>query len=205
MLIYTLFGSLPLLVGLLLLSQGRYNTWIFFTYKLAHLRALSQIVLLVAFLVKIPIYLFHLWLPKAHVEAPVAGSIILAGVLLKLGGYGILRVASMFNVSGLVSYDFIIMGVALVGSFYVGLICLRQVDVKSLIAYSSVCHIGLIIGGLISCGLWGSYGSLVLILGHGLCSSGLFCLANMVYERSFTRNIFILKGLMLIYPSIAVW
>jgi NADH-ubiquinone oxidoreductase chain 4 len=90
-----------------------------------------------------------LWLPKAHVEAPVSGSIILAGVLLKLGGYGILRINMFLLNFSIFNFGVVIMSISLVGAFYMGCLCFRQVDIKSLIAYSSVCHIGLVIGGLL--------------------------------------------------------
>jgi NADH-ubiquinone oxidoreductase chain 4 len=102
-----------------------------------------------AFLVKIPIFLVHLWLPKAHVEAPVAGSIILAGVLLKLGGYGLLRVYSFIILRGVIN-NFVWVAISLVGGVLVSLICLRQIDLKALIAYSSVAHIGIVLAGLMT-------------------------------------------------------
>lgn len=100
-----------------------------------------------AFLVKLPVFFFHLWLPKAHVEAPVSGSIILAGVLLKLGGYGLFRVFCLFNFYGLFFFDFLIV-FFLWGGVITRLICLRQVDLKRLVAYSSIGHMGIMVSGL---------------------------------------------------------
>jgi NADH-ubiquinone oxidoreductase chain 4 len=103
----------------------------------------------IAFLVKIPIFLTHLWLPKAHVEAPVSGSIILAGVLLKLGGFGLCRIIRLINLY-LIKLSRYIIGLSLIGMVYVGFICCRLNDIKALIAYSSVSHIAIVISGVFS-------------------------------------------------------
>lgn len=203
LLFYTIFASLPII--LFIFYYYRVNkTLIFFLIELELSRLLMFLFINIVFLVKIPIFFVHLWLPKAHVEAPVSGSIILAGVILKLGGYGLMRLLIIFSIlNSLIRY--VIISISLVGGVVVSLICLRQRDIKSLIAYSSVAHIGLVLGGLITINLWGFYGGLTIILAHGLCSSGLFCLANIRYERLSRRRLYLSKGIINIIPFLSLF
>nr|AML26520.1 NADH dehydrogenase subunit 4 [Staphylinidae sp. BMNH 1274674] len=202
LLFYTMFASFPMMLFMFYYYSNNYSLNIFLLEF-----SVSSIVMFLfmnfIFLVKMPMYLVHLWLPKAHVEAPVSGSMILAGVMLKLGGYGMMRVLHVFmSLNNSVNYVFIT--ISLMGGVFVSMMCLRQSDVKSLIAYSSVSHMGLVLAGLMTMNLWGMYGSLSMMLAHGLCSSGLFCLANVVYERMFSRSLFLIKGMINLMPSMSL-
>nr|YP_009258863.1 NADH dehydrogenase subunit 4 [Cynoglossus zanzibarensis]AID59755.1 NADH dehydrogenase subunit 4 [Cynoglossus zanzibarensis] len=206
-LFYTLFSSLPLLVALLMIQTKTGSlsmaTAQYYAVLMPH-HNLLWLACLMAFLVKMPLYGVHLWLPKAHVEAPVAGSMILAAVLLKLGGYGMMRISSLIDpLTKDLSYPFI--ALALWGIVMTGLICLQQMDLKSLIAYSSVGHMGLVVGGILTQTSWGYSGALILMIAHGLTSSALFCLANTNYERTHSRIMFLARGLQMIFPLMAAW
>nr|YP_010164368.1 NADH dehydrogenase subunit 4 [Scyra compressipes]QRM82006.1 NADH dehydrogenase subunit 4 [Scyra compressipes] len=208
MLFYTLFFSLPLLGSLLLLNflDGGLSMKLenCFNFNSDYMISFWYIFTIMAFLVKLPMYSFHLWLPKAHVEAPVAGSMILAGVLLKLGGYGLIRVLMLFHTVNK-EFSWILMSMGLIGGILVSLMCLRQVDMKSLIAYSSVAHMGLVLCGIVTFLYWGFSGGVIVMVGHGLCSSGLFCLVNIVYERLGSRSFLVSKGLLSFMPSMGLW
>nr|YP_009632687.1 NADH dehydrogenase subunit 4 [Rheodytes leukops]QBX97542.1 NADH dehydrogenase subunit 4 [Rheodytes leukops] len=209
-LFYTLIGSLPLLVALLLLQSYSgtlslpilqlnlpylENSWTHTTWWFA---------LLTAFMIKMPLYGLHLWLPKAHVEAPIAGSMILAGVLLKLGGYGIIRMSLIMN-PPLKNPHYPFMMLALWGIIMTSLICLRQTDLKSLIAYSSVSHMGLVIASTFVQTQWALTGAITMMIAHGLTSSMLFCLSNTSYERTNSRIMILTRNMQLLLPLMTLW
>ena len=200
---YTLFASLPLLLIIINLTSigGSQNI---FLYSLIIVNGLVKnfwlykIFIFIAFLVKFPIFLVHLWLPKAHVEAPVSGSIILAGILLKLGGYGIIRIHFVTGGENFISY---FLRLSIIGGSLLGIICTLNRDIKVVIAYSSVVHMAIIIVCLFRINTWCVEGGMIVIIAHGVCSSGLFASANLIYERSHSRSYILSGGLLSKLPS----
>nr|YP_009262823.1 NADH dehydrogenase subunit 4 [Wasmannia auropunctata]ANI87497.1 NADH dehydrogenase subunit 4 [Wasmannia auropunctata] len=189
--IYIYSGSLKFSILVLCMDQYEVSVWGFMMIYLA-------------FYIKMPMYMFHVWLPKAHVEAPVYGSMILAGVLLKMGGYGLIRFMEiLINMS--IKFNFLIMSVSIVGSLIVSLICLVQIDMKSLVAYSSVVHMNMMLCGMLSMTKMGIVGGYIMMIAHGLCSSGLFYMVNLYYMRSSSRLLMLNKGLMSKLPGLTLW
>ena len=207
LIIYTVIASIPLLILIIIILKASNTLTISYPFLILPQTLnpyLLYSALFLAFLVKLPLFLTHLWLPKAHVEAPVAGSIILAAILLKLGGYGLIRATNIFPYSiKLLSVPLI--RIALIGAIFTRLICLRQTDLKSIIAYSSISHIGLICAGTISTSNLGLHGAVIIIIAHGLSSSALFCISNITYEATHSRRLTLTNGILTINPITTIW
>nr|APT42093.1 NADH dehydrogenase subunit 4 [Salmacis bicolor rarispina] len=208
---YTLFGSLPLLISLIALyisnsSLSIPNTeLIWINENSINSLTIWWTLSIIAFLIKMPVYGFHLWLPKAHVEAPVAGSMILAAILLKLGGYGLIRLITLFTSTSLNLISLPLVVFCSWGALVTSIVCIRQTDLKALIAYSSVGHMSIVAAAIFTLSSWGMNGALMLMIAHGLVSSALFSLANTVYERSGTRTLAIVRGLKILLPLTTLW
>jgi NADH-ubiquinone oxidoreductase chain 4 len=179
------------------------TTWSIFLFVLLANKYYFVVIVIVflSFFVKLPLYGFHLWLPKAHVEAPVGGSIILAAVLLKLGAYGVYRFLFLLLFFSFF-FDFLVL-ISFWGAFLCRIICLRQPDIKSLVAYSSISHIGVLISGYFIFGWFSTVGALLILLAHGFCSSCLFFLVNFMYERNLTRQLMVSRGQIMIFYYVA--
>ena len=212
--LYTFTGSLIALAGLVYVAW--YNATMLapaaglesgmWSFDIATLTAAAQtmtateqgwvlLALMAGFAVKVPLFPVHTWLPLAHTEAPTAGSVILAGVLLKLGTYAIFRFVLPFVPDAVAEYAPVIALLSIVGIIYAGLICWVQTDIKKLVAYSSVSHLGFCVLGLVALNATGLNGSVMYMINHGLSTGALFLLIGMIYERYHTRSMRELGGL----------
>ena len=212
--LYTMAGSVLMLLaifGLYYLNYGSAGTYTFDLLELykAHIPKDLQYLLFAAFAIsfaiKVPMFPFHTWLPDAHTEAPTAGSVILAGVLLKMGTYGFLRFAiPLFPRAALDSIPLISI-LAIIGIIYGAIVSMMQPDLKRLIAFSSVSHLGYVMLGMFAFNVQGVEGSIYQMLNHGISTGGLFLLVGMIYERRHTRMIEDFGGLSTVMPVFAAF
>lgn len=207
--IYTLAGSLLMLAGLIavyfLASQSLgHVTFDITELSRADFPVTAQYWLFAAFFlsfaIKVPIFPFHTWLPDAHTEAPTAGSVLLAGVLLKMGAYGFLRFSFPFFPDASLALAPALAVLGVIGIVYGGVVCVIQKDIKRLIAYSSVSHLGFVVLGISALTVLGATGSVIQMVNHGLSTGALFLLVGMLYERAHTREISEMSGLNALMP-----
>jgi NADH-quinone oxidoreductase subunit M len=202
--LYTMSGSLLMLIAIIYLAVRHADLTQNPTFDLLRIQALSLpyeeqfwlfLAFTLAFAIKVPMFPLHTWLPDAHVEAPTAGSVILAGVMLKMGTYGLLRFAIPLFPEVTLSLQPFLIALAVIGVVYGALVAMMQSDLKRLVAYSSVSHLGLVVLGLFALNANGLEGALYQMLNHGLSTGALFLLVGMIYERTHTRMIADFGGL----------
>jgi len=213
--LYTIAGSAFMLVGILLVAWFGPKPLTFGIPEIARfdfsqygrgigsLGGIAFILLFIGFAVKVPVFPFHTWLPDAHVEAPTAGSVMLAGVLLKMGGYGLLRLCVSLLPQGAQDWQWLLIILAVINSIYGAFVALAQTDLKKMIANSSISHMGYVILGIAALTPVGFLGSMLVMIAHGLYSGLLFSMVGLVYDRTHTREVGAMSGLAARMPFIA--
>lgn len=213
--IYTMFGSLLMLIAIIWLGvytsqfTGYFTTDLIELYQYSPSLALNiQSYLFFAFLlsfaIKVPLFPLHTWLPDAHVQAPTAGSVILAGVLLKMGTYGIIRFCLPLFPQSTIEYAPIVSILAIIGIIYGALVAMVQTDMKKLVAYSSVSHLGFVVLGIFALTVESVQGSVLQMVNHGLSTGALFLLVGIIYERTHSRNISDYGGIVKVVPIFSI-
>lgn len=200
---YTLIGSLLMLGAIIIIYVHVGSTDIQFLQSVEF--SLDREIFLwvaffISFSIKIPMYPFHIWLPEAHVEAPTEGSVILAGILLKMGSYGFLRILIPIFWNATIFFIPLIFLLCSLGIVYTSFVTLRQIDLKRIIAYSSIAHMNISILGLFAFNIYSIVGSIFLMIGHGIVSAALFFMIGMLYNRYKTRVIYYYSGIVQIMP-----
>jgi NADH-quinone oxidoreductase subunit M len=201
--LYTLLGSILMLGAILVMAATAHTTSIpeLMAYKFAPgLQTWLWLAFFASFAVKMPMWPVHTWLPDAHVEAPTAGSVILAGIMLKMGGYGFLRFSLPMFPNASVMFTPLIFALSVIAIVYTSLVAFRQTDIKKLIAYSSVAHMGFVTMGIFSGNVIGVQGAVFQMISHGIISGALFLCVGVVYDRMHTREIAFYGGLVTRMP-----
>ena len=196
--LYTLLGSVLMLAAILFMIAQAHTSSIpaLMNYHFApQTQTWLWLAFFASFAVKMPMWPVHTWLPDAHVEAPTAGSVILAGILLKMGGYGFLRFSLPMFPAASVQFTPLIFLLSVIAIVYTSLVAFRQTDIKKLIAYSSVAHMGFVTMGIFSGNIYGEQGAIFQMLSHGVISGALFLCVGVVYDRMHTREIAFYGGL----------
>ena len=206
--LYTLFGSVLMLIGIIViyLKTGTFEVPRLMEAGLPYgLQILLFLAFFMAFAVKVPMWPVHTWLPDAHTEARTAGSVILAGILIKMGAYGFLRFSLAFFPQATVAFSVPMLVLSIVAIIYGALACLAQSDLKRLIAYSSVSHMGFVTLGIFSLNATGVEGAILQMINHGVVTGALFMCVGIVYDRTHSREISYYGGLASVMPAYAAF